>query len=356
MVSKIDIQNARKQLGLDKKDAVLGTGLPPYQPRTSDGLYWIREREASGFRDPIKLPLAAGMSMKVADGVPCQIGYDDSRNQVIYPAGGNALKTAGINPLVTNPLDPIIQKPIVSTDFPPFLSKRHGDTVAEPFTVVVIVPPVVLDTEVIQPNAQANIDISGEVPSTGLHCFTSIFWKRDNTLVARSSTPTNILDPLTIADLSETIRDAPKGSVPVSAWTLTGDDTALSAEPQKMLDLRQFVNLPPAGGEVTTTDATATVIGTVSVAESKVYTVSGRIAGAKDDYTAACGGTFSATVRRAPAGNVTLVGSAVVSVQEDSGGSPTFTVTVNTTDQTIEIKVTGIVAESWLWKAEWSVT
>lgn len=353
MVSRTDIQNARKQLGLDRMGAVLGNG--GGQPKTADGLYYVRKIEAAGLAAAIKLPLAAGVSMTVADGIPCEIGWDEKRNQVIYPAGSQTLKASGLNPFVTNPLDPVIHAPVKTSDFPPFLCKRHGDTVSKPLTVVVYVPPVVLDTEVVLPTI-LEADLTAEVPAAGLRCFTVIFWLPDNTLEVQSSTPISLLDPLTAADLWEAIDASTTGSIPLWVWILENDQAILSNDPTKNSDLRQFVNMASRGGEVTTTNATATVIGTISVPELKVYTVQGRIAGTKADYSAACGGTFSATVRRASGGNVTLVGSVVTSVQEDSGASPTFTVAVNTTDQTIEILVTGVAAETYLWKAEWTIT
>jgi hypothetical protein len=69
MVDKTDIQNARKQLGFDRLPAVLGDGSG--QPRTSEGTYWVRKIEAGGLSAPVKLPLAAGVSITVADGTPC---------------------------------------------------------------------------------------------------------------------------------------------------------------------------------------------------------------------------------------------------------------------------------------------
>jgi hypothetical protein len=107
---------------------------------------------------------------------------------------------------------------------------------------------------------------------------------------------------------------------------------------------------------VTTSNNTATLIAAIPVPELSAVTITGEVAGAKTDYTAALGATFSATFRRASGGNVTLVGGATVTVVEDSSSSPTVTVTANTGTQTIDIKVTGVTAEDWTWRVNYRTT
>lgn len=101
---------------------------------------------------------------------------------------------------------------------------------------------------------------------------------------------------------------------------------------------------------VQTTDATATDIATIALAEGEAVTVRGMVVGLKSDGSAACGGDFRATFRRAAGGNVTLVGSLSANVSEDSAGSPSFTVVADTTAQTVAIRVTGVAAETWEWQ------
>lgn len=105
------------------------------------------------------------------------------------------------------------------------------------------------------------------------------------------------------------------------------------------------------GTEVTqqTTDATATQAATVDVDEGQCITVTGRFAFIKNDFTEGGGGTFWATFRRPSAGNVTLIGSQVVNVNEDSAGSPTMTITDDTVNQTIDINCVGVAATTYDW-------
>lgn len=239
MVDRRDIQNARKQLGLDRLPAVLGNGSG--QPRTADGMYWARKIESGGLSDAVKLPLAAGVSIRVVDGVPCEIGWDEKRRQVIYPAGAQELLTAGSNPLIYNPLDSIIQAPICTSDFPPFLCNRHGDTVNKPLTVIVYVPPVAnADGTVTLPEI-LEADLTSFVPASDLHCFAIVFWLDDNTLEVKASTPVSLLDPLTNTDLEECIAASTAGSIPVRAWILEDDQSVLSPNPAKNMDMRQFI-------------------------------------------------------------------------------------------------------------------
>jgi hypothetical protein len=104
---------------------------------------------------------------------------------------------------------------------------------------------------------------------------------------------------------------------------------------------------------VATANNTATLIAAIPVAELSAVVVTGEVVGAKTDYSAALGATFTAVARRASGGNVTLVASVTPSVVEDSAGSPTVAVTANTGTQTIDIKVTGITAEDWSWRVNY---
>ena len=103
------------------------------------------------------------------------------------------------------------------------------------------------------------------------------------------------------------------------------------------------------GRSVQTTDATATVLLSIPLAEGEA--VSGRaiITGSQDDETDALGAVVEFAARRASAGNVTLVGTAARNILESTANTD-ITVAANTTDQVFEIRVTGIAAENWRWE------
>jgi len=108
--------------------------------------------------------------------------------------------------------------------------------------------------------------------------------------------------------------------------------------------------------KLTTTDATATVIYAVSVAVGEAVGITVRLLGKKSDATAAFGSQGLAEARRQSAGNVTIVGTAVTTAREDSAGIPAITFVANTSTQQLEVKCTGIAAETWLWEAHIEVT
>lgn len=111
------------------------------------------------------------------------------------------------------------------------------------------------------------------------------------------------------------------------------------------------------GTEVTqqTTDAVATQAAAIAVAEGKCITVEGRFAFMRSTTLEGGGGTFWATFRRPTAGNVTLVGSVVVNLNEDSSGSPTITITADVGNQTIDINCVGEAAKTFDWTIFYSI-
>lgn len=103
---------------------------------------------------------------------------------------------------------------------------------------------------------------------------------------------------------------------------------------------------------LTTSNNTQTTIASIAVSELQHITITGTFSGVKSDYSAAISGTFVAGVRRATAGDATLVGVTVTS-NEDSGGTPSFTVDADTVTDTARMRCTGITAETWNWVARY---
>ncbi len=100
---------------------------------------------------------------------------------------------------------------------------------------------------------------------------------------------------------------------------------------------------------VQTTDATATNLITVAVAEGESIILRCSIIAHKSDYTEGLGGTLEIKARRASGGNVTIIGTVSSTIEEDSAGSPTATADVDTGTQTVRIRIAGIAATTWTW-------
>ncbi len=104
--------------------------------------------------------------------------------------------------------------------------------------------------------------------------------------------------------------------------------------------------------KIATADATATVIWSspvIAVGQSVVCRA--LVVGKKDDGTAAAGNNLWVTFRRQSAGNVVIVGTAQGTTQTN-GVTPVIAFAANVTDQTVELKVTGIAAETWNWEVK----
>lgn len=105
------------------------------------------------------------------------------------------------------------------------------------------------------------------------------------------------------------------------------------------------------GKTVQTTDATTTDIMSIPVAQNEAIVVNVKVIAAISDYSAAIGGTVIHTFRRAT-GNVTAVGGETDTTSEDSAGTPTVNCVADTTNQTVDVRVTGVAAETWNWEVQ----
>lgn len=104
-------------------------------------------------------------------------------------------------------------------------------------------------------------------------------------------------------------------------------------------------------GTLTTTDATETLLIAVPVAEASAITISGSVVGVKgDDFSAAIGGTFTATARRATGDDVELVGTPTITTAEDSGGTPAISIDKDVGLQALCLYVQGIAGQDWRWR------
>lgn len=100
---------------------------------------------------------------------------------------------------------------------------------------------------------------------------------------------------------------------------------------------------------VTTTDATATNILSVACPISTTLGVWVQIVGKKVGANAdgIVSQKFQAVTNNA--GTVAVVGTTGGSDVENASGTPAVTIVANNTADTIEVKVTGIAAETWAW-------
>lgn len=102
-------------------------------------------------------------------------------------------------------------------------------------------------------------------------------------------------------------------------------------------------------GHITTTDATTTTAMAIPVTEKTVLHLNLQGVGTRDDQTDSLFIFEQSGWRRATGGNVAAFGTANRYESHDSAGMPTVTVSADTSNQTIDINVTGIAAQDWTW-------
>lgn len=242
------IQEARRILNVDLIPARLGDGNGNVYDLNNIGNYYLRKLEANGgLSQPFSLPVNPLASIPPKDGLSVSIGYDLRGIQCIWQADVIGMQASNVNPLILNPLDTAVYGKVSQSSIATLYCQRHGDTATYPFTVVVFPAPLVIDG-VAKFFAGGAIDLSSFVPSTGLHCYATVFVKDDMTLEAFASTPTNLNDPLTVdVDIQECITQSAATSVIVWAWELRDTDTALSPDPARNVDMRQLNNTAVTG-------------------------------------------------------------------------------------------------------------
>jgi len=114
-----------------------------------------------------------------------------------------------------------------------------------------------------------------------------------------------------------------------------------------------FLNLPDewTAGSVSTTDATATQLATVLVAEGELWSVEANVIGRKSDGSAFYRADLAATFYRNSAGNVTQLGGTSISNEFNTDGWAGADFVADAVAQAIDLEVTGEAATDINWKA-----
>lgn len=105
----------------------------------------------------------------------------------------------------------------------------------------------------------------------------------------------------------------------------------------------------------TTTNATPTTAVAIPIAESSAVTIEGRFIGLRNDATESVGGNFLGIFHRPTGGNVAIVGSNIVNVNDDSSGSPTFALTADIGTQSVLLQCVGEAAKTFDWTVVYNV-
>lgn len=217
---------------------------------------------------------------------------------------------------------------------------------------------IVNDVTYTAPTASVNLTSIEAGLAAGEHCYAVIYLLATYAgYEAKASTGKSALLSLDDTDINECHALKTAGSVALWAIEVEEGQTPFDNNDIYVLpskDLRPFFTPGASSASLATANATAAIIASIPIAEGEAATIILDFAGAKSDYSAACGTTISGTVRRAVGGSVTIVGSPTVTTWEDSAGSPAGSIVATTS--TLDAKVTGVAAETWNWRVTWRIT
>lgn len=101
-----------------------------------------------------------------------------------------------------------------------------------------------------------------------------------------------------------------------------------------------------AQAAIQTTDATPTEIASIALATNETKSVTARITGFRDDYSASIVGTILYGARTTGAGAIEI-SPPIVDLLEDSASAPSIDADVNSIN--IRLLVTGVAAQNWNW-------
>lgn len=237
-----EIRSLRRLVGIEESIGILGDGAGTIFVTGKNGYVWIRDAQT---RTLLNLPLASSSVTfdAQAHGKPVRLGYVKGTLSVLG-VHREALITGGGNVYIDNPT----QAPAV-----PFIPQQR-------IMPLVVYPASVRDAPSFELIVRAwmwqdragqlhhfgggRVDLSALLPLSEHHCWAVVGMKRDGTLEVVAGDAVNVLDPLSIDQLQNTMNRLSAGCAPIWAWVINGDALGLG-ENDINQDLRQFINPRP---------------------------------------------------------------------------------------------------------------
>lgn len=279
-----------------------GDGQVVYVPGRP-GWAYVREPQAGGWGPPVPRRIS-GVINPTADRYVI-LGYDESGELVIQARDIRSMAASGGQP-VKQPGDPQTADSawLFQDKFVTLLSFSYTTTLGGPSTDIGVRAWLYIRSGTLTYFPGERIDAASFIPAAGAHRVVCVFLKTDNTLELVGSTAKSIVDPLTYsADIQECLDNATAGSLPVWAWILKDDQSAIT-DADKWLDLRNLVNDPlGVGGSFAPDDSeyiirvadadlpNAQVLGALSSGFMKVAATTGVVSSVADPLPIANGGT-----------------------------------------------------------------
>ena len=246
----------RRKLGLDIIRATLGApdgsldvpGLPGWvyiSYTTSEGL---SAKVAARFRATI--PKLINM--------PVIVSYDEDGELAVVKGDFAGQSAAGYNPLANNVADDNVSYFIPQARL--LTLNCHIISSSAPTMLVTVEPmPYVLDGTFHfflggNGDGATPIDLTSSIPgTTGKQCLAALFLKTsDDTIEVKTSTPIDVGDDFSTADIQECVTASSANSIPVWVWRLYNGMTGLTPgnipTGDDYFDFRGIVNIPATSG------------------------------------------------------------------------------------------------------------
>lgn len=234
----------RRALGFDRRYARLGKEDGTIHDLET-GSYWARPVSNHGtLGAATTFKRMAGRHFRVKEGLLVELQYAQNRELVIAGEADDEIANGGMDSIFGNLGDPagylIVQEQLGNLFCRKHPSKAWHAQVLPGCTIMgttwVEVP--------VKPKLE--IDLSGDVPSAGNHCYVAVFLKDDGTLTSTSSTPqTNDGSaPLDSTDVQECIDNLGAGNwLALRAFVFDGDADDFSDSPRTAKDLRSIFSV-----------------------------------------------------------------------------------------------------------------
>lgn len=322
------------------------------------------------YEPPTLISVGVGAQFLNSAGRKVWVGKDPDGNDEIVRGDRLDLLQVNVNPGVTNGLAKENKAPSQTADnFVPLICNPVGTANAPSMRVQIF--PLVYDTggDIVRYNgtelAADKIDLTSFIPSSGSWCYVVIWFDTDantpetptaSTPAALTSSSPNNTDAA--AALSECAASRPNAfCIPVKAFYLTGDMTALTAS-KRHIDLRQMINMPSSGSGSTlpVVDTTALVKGSSDATKLLRFEVDGFTTGTTrvmtppnyDGTLATLAGTeqFDNKTLVSPVINTGISGTAIVDDATFASPSSTKIPTTNAVKGYVDQTVLGLNAKA----------
>lgn len=242
----------RRRLQMDDRIAILGDNNSPSRvrvPGRSDHVY-VRYPASDNNTAGLGWPTIAKMVVDISDtpGKPVIVGWDNEGDWAVKTVSTKGLIVSGESAGAGTQSNQINQWADLNQS--PYLRSQPLGAGAPLYVSVLNLKYIDSDRLYHDFNGEA-VDLESYLPTNPNEwLLAGLFLKQsDDTVEVVTSTAQNFSEPLTAEDMQECIDGSTDLSIFIAGWILRYEQTVI-AETDKLIDFRQWVNVPQAGSTV----------------------------------------------------------------------------------------------------------